>query len=92
MPIYKQSTRELFNEFIESFKIPKQSGFFKLREEIKDGGCFTRKEVIAWFNTNYPKIKNGTINAHLILLSTNAPSRIHHNANPNRGIDLFFQL
>jgi len=92
MQIYDKSTRELFNAFIDNFKIPKQRGFFQTRKEIKEGGGFTRQEVISWFNTNYPKIKHGTISAHLILLSTNAPSRIHHNARPNRGIDLFFQI
>lgn len=92
MPIYDKSTRELFSDFIETFTIPKQHGFFQTRKEIKEGGHFTRQEVISWFNTTFPKIKKGTINAHLILFSTNAKSRIHHNARPNRGIDLFFQL
>ncbi len=92
MQIYDKSTRELFNAFIDNFKIPKQRGFLQTRKEIKEGGSFTRQEVISWFNSNYPKIKHGTINAHLILLSTNAPSRVHHNARPNRGIDLFFQI
>lgn len=92
MPIYDKSTRELFNDFIDNFTIPKQRGFFQTRKEIKEGGYFSRQEVLSWFNTKYPKIKKGTINAHLILSSTNARSRVHHNARPNRDIDLFFQI
>ena len=92
MPIYDKSTRELFREFIDNFTIPKQHGFFQTRKEIKEGGYFTRREVCSWFSIKYSRIKKGTINAHLILLTTNAASRVHHNARPNRGIDLFFQI
>jgi hypothetical protein len=41
--------------------------------------------------THYPKIKEGTVAAHLIRLSTNAPSRLHYYAKPGED-DVFFQL
>jgi endonuclease len=47
--------------------------------------------VLNWFAAHYPKIKEGTITAHLIRLSTNAPSRIHFSARPGDD-DVFFQL
>jgi len=48
--------------------------------------------VISWFRKNYPKIKTGTISAHFLKMSVNAPSRIHYNANPNGDDDLFYQI
>jgi len=48
--------------------------------------------VISWFRVNYPKIKTGTITAHLIKMSVNAPTRIHYNANPNGEDDLFYKI
>ncbi|MEP7218178.1 MAG: hypothetical protein ABI876_04640, partial [Bacteroidota bacterium] len=53
---------------------------------------FTREQVLAWFRTRYPKIKENTVSAHLIMISTNLPSRLHYG--PRRGgeDDLLFQL
>jgi len=59
--------------------------------DIKPGDIITRDKVRSWFNKNYPKIKEGTISAHMIRMSTNAPSRIHYNAKPGED-DLFFQI
>jgi hypothetical protein len=52
---------------------------------------FSKQQAIDWFSKNYPKIKTGTVTAHLIRLSTNAPTRIHYNAKPGQD-DVFFQL
>ena len=52
---------------------------------------FSKQQAIDWFSKNYPKIKTGTITAHLIRLSTNAPTRTHYNAKPGQD-DVFFQL
>jgi len=57
---------------------------------VQPGQIFTRQDVEKWFAEHYPKIKRGTIGAHLICLSTNAPSRVHHGA--TREGDLLFQL
>jgi hypothetical protein len=51
---------------------------------------FTRQQAISWFTHYYPKIKTGTVSAHLIRLSTNAPSRVYYNAKPIDD-DVFYQ-
>src|SRR5438270_8689618 len=89
--IYTKSTRELFGEFVASFVPPKDRGFFP-RKSLADGGHFTRKEILAWFERNYPKIKRGTITAHLTIMSTNATGRVHHHLRPNGADDLLFQM
>ncbi len=58
---------------------------------IEKDQIISRDQAITWFSTWYPKIKRGTISAHLIRLSTNAPSRIHHHPKPGDD-DLFFQI
>jgi len=93
MPIYKKSTKELFEEFVQSFVPPPSKGFdLGERKPLAEGGRFTRKEILEWFKDNYPKIKQATVNAHLIIMSTNAISRIHHNLRPNGADDLLFQI
>jgi endonuclease len=56
-----------------------------------DETVFSRQQAIDWFAKNYPKIKTGTVTAHLIRLSTNAPSRVHTSAKPGED-DVFFQI
>jgi endonuclease len=58
---------------------------------LQPGETISRRQVLDWFRRNYPRIKQGTISAHLIRLSTNAPSRLHYNAKPKQD-DLFFQI
>ncbi len=43
-----------------------------------------------WFRTNYPKIKPNTVNAQVILATTNSKTRTYYNATPKN--DLFFQI
>src|SRR5438874_13801777 len=50
----------------------------------------SKDQVLQWFAERYPKIKQGTISAHLIRFSTNAPSRLHYNARPDE--DLLYQV
>lgn len=91
--IYSKNTKELISEFLDSFVPPKDKGFGLFeRKPLSEGGEFHRKEIINWFQENYPKIKEGTINAHLILLSTNAPSRVHYNLRQNGADDLLYQI
>jgi hypothetical protein len=54
------------------------------------GQQFSKDAAIQWFAQNYPKIKEGTISAHLIRFSSNAPSRLHYNVKADE--DLLFQL
>ena len=80
-------------KFVHSFVTPPPEGLgFVERKSLSDGGHFTRQELLSWFKKNYPKIKQGTVNAHLVAMSTNAPSRIHYKLRPNGADDLFFQI
>lgn len=56
----------------------------------RHGQIFSREAAIEWFAQRYPRIKQGTITAHLIRFSTNAPSRLHYNARPDE--DLLYQI
>lgn len=58
---------------------------------LQPGETLSKAQVVAWFRRKYPLIKQGTISAHLIRLSTNAPTRLHYNAKPRQD-DLFYQL
>ncbi len=63
MSIYSKSTKELITDFINSFTPPKSEGFGLIeRKTLQEGGYFSRKEILNWFEENYPKIKKGTIN------------------------------
>ena len=47
-----------------------------LRDMVADlgilpGTTIDKRSVIAWFLQKYPKVKEGTISAHLVRLSTN---------------------
>lgn len=80
MSIYQKSVKMLFKDLIQDLKIEK-------------GQMIERQRIYAWFNQKYPLIKQGTISAHLILFSINAPSRIHHPIDSSGGKDdLFYQL
>lgn len=79
MSIYEKPVRLLMKDFVEDMGIVK-------------GKVFSREEVMKWFRTNYSLIKDGTVSAHLIKMSINAPSRFHYNANSNGEDDLFFQI
>ena len=52
---------------------------------------FTRQEALSWFAEKYPKIKIGTVTAHLTRLSTNARSRTHYSAKPEED-DVLYQI
>ncbi len=79
MPIYEKPVRLLLKDFVTT-------------QNIADGQVVSKEQVISWFRSNYPKIKLGTITAHLIKMSVNAPSRIHYNVNQNGEDDLFYQI
>ena len=78
MAIYDKPVRFLMKEMVDDFS-------------LQEGQEFSKQQVIGWFNEHYPKIKTGTLAAHLIRFSTNAKSRIHHNANSGDD-DRFFQI
>jgi len=78
MAIYNKPVRRLMKDMADAF-------------ELQTDQQFTKKQAIDWFAEHYPKIKTGTITAHLVRLSVNNPSRLHYSAKPNED-DLFFQL
>lgn len=78
MALYEKSVRLLMHDMVADFR-------------LKKGDILTKERVISWFAQKYPRVKEGTISAHLIRLSTNATSRAHYNAKPGDD-DLFFQL
>lgn len=59
---------------------------------IKAGDTFTRDQVVSWFAANYPKIKKGTVTAHLMRLSTNVASRHQYNPRADGSDDVFFKI
>jgi hypothetical protein len=77
MPIYDKPVRLLIRDMISALA-------------PRLGQLFSKEDAIEWFAQNYPKIKEGTISAHLVRFSTNAPSRLHHNFKPDE--DLLFQV
>ena len=79
MALYDKSVKLLFRDMIKDLAIQK-------------GEVIEREKINSWFKTKYPLIKPGTISAHMLKLSTNAPSRIHYNVDPNGKDDLFFQI
>jgi hypothetical protein len=78
-PLYDRPVKLLFKDMVQEFG-------------LHPGDILTRERVLSWFKARYPKVKPATIAAHLILHSTNAPSRVHYNVNPDGADDLFFQL
>jgi RecB family endonuclease NucS len=79
MSIYDKPVRLLFKDFVTS-------------QNITTGQIILKDQVISWFRANYPKIKLGTITAHLLKMSVNAPSRIHYNLHLNGEDDLLYQI
>jgi len=78
MAIYEKPTRLLMKDMVKEIA-------------LKKGDRISRDQVISWFREKYPKIKQGTITAHLIRMSTNANSRHYYNAKPGED-DLFYQI
>ncbi len=77
MPIYEKPVRLLFYDMVNDLSIEQDT-------------VLTRDAGYKWFHDHYPEIKDGTIAAHFIKMSVNAPSRPHYNAGPED--DLLFQI
>ena len=78
MAIYDKPVRFLMKDMVNAFG-------------LHNGQSFSRQQAIDWFTQHYPKIKKGTITAHLIRLSINAQSRLHYSAKAGED-DIFFQI
>ncbi len=79
MPLYDKPVRLLLRDMVSDLG-------------ILPGTTIDKRSVIAWFLQKYPKVKEGTISAHLVRLSTNNMNRLHYSPRPNGEDDLFFQL
>ena len=66
MPLYNEPVHRLMKDMIQEL-------------ELKADETFTRRYALEWFQQKYPLVKPATVAAHLTRLSTNAPSRAHHN-------------
>jgi len=75
--IYDKTVNEIMGEY-----------FCKLNQS----DIFTTRDMINYFKNNYPKIKQGTITAHLLKFSTNSKTRIYYNALSNGKCDLLFKI
>lgn len=60
--------------------------------ELAPGQSFTREQAVQWFAQHYPNVKQGTVAAHLIRLSTNVPTRLQYNPRPDGSDDKFFKI
>lgn len=59
---------------------------------LKQGDVFSREQAIQWFKTNYPNVKEGTVAAHLIRLSTNVRTRLAYSAKADGSDDVFYKI
>lgn len=76
--IYDKPTRALLKDMLTDWA-------------LKPGQVFTTSRALEWFAQNYPKLKPGSIRAHLVQASTNDRSRLHHSAT-NETDDLLFKV
>ena len=76
---YDKTIKMMMNDFSKEFQL---TGNAKV----------TSEQILSWFRQNFPKVKESSIRAHLIAMSTNARSRIHHNVRPGSGHDLYYQI
>jgi len=77
--MYDKPVRVLMQEMIPALR-------------LSPGDTFTREQAVQWFAENYPKIKQGTIAAHLIRLSTNVPTRLQYSVRSDGTDDHFFKI
>jgi endonuclease len=76
--IYDKATRVLLKDMLADWK-------------LQPGETFNARRAVEWFAEKYPKLKPGSIKAHLVQASTNDPSRLHHTAT-NSTDDLLFRV
>ena len=76
--IYDKPTRALLKDMLKDWA-------------LQPGQVFTTSRALDWFRQNYPKLKEGSIRAHLVQASTNDRSRLHHPAT-NESDDLLFKV
>jgi hypothetical protein len=78
VPMYEKPVRVIMQEMVKALL-------------TQPGQVVGKDQVLNWFKEKFSKVKRGTITAHLIRFSTNAPSRVHYGARPGEE-DLLFQI
>ncbi len=76
--IYDKPTRALLKDMLSDW-------------DLKPGETFAAQRAVGWFAQHYPKLKPGSIHAHLVQASTNDQSRLHHPAT-NSTDDVLFKV
>lgn len=76
--IYEKPTRALLKDMLKDLG-------------LRPGQVFTTSRAVQWFAEHYPKLKAGSIRAHLVQASTNDRSRLHHPAT-NETDDILFKV
>ncbi len=76
--IYDRPTRALLKDMLAEWA-------------LKPGETFAAQRAVAWFAEHYPKLKAGSIHAHLVQASTNDRSRLHHPSTRTTD-DLLFKV
>lgn len=76
--IYDKPTRSLLKDMLAEWA-------------LDPGETFAARRAIEWFSRHYPKLKPGSIDAHLVQASTNDANRLHHPAT-NATDDLLFRV
>lgn len=76
---YDITIKQMMHEFVKEL-------------HLSPGQTIASSQILDWFKQKYPKVKESSIRGHLIAMSVNAKSRIHHNVRPGSGHDLFFQI
>ncbi|EPC3544862.1 endonuclease NucS domain-containing protein [Aeromonas hydrophila] len=59
---------------------------------LQPGQSFTREQAVQWFAEHYPNVKQGTVAAHLIRLSTNVMTRLQYSTRTDGSDDLLFKI
>lgn len=59
---------------------------------LMPGQSFTREQAVQWFAEHYPNVKQGTVAAHLIRLSTNILTRLQYSPRADGSDDKFFKI
>lgn len=76
--IYDKTTRQLLKDMVADWA-------------LSPGEVFTAARAVEWFAMHYPKLRSGSIHAHLTQASTNDPNRLHH-PSTNESDDLLFRV
>src|ERR1019366_2662035 len=79
MAIYEKPTKTLMLEFV--------------KESLKPGQIFEKKQAVNWFKQHYPNIRPTTVQMHVEGMAINSKVRKHHpSIRPGSGHDLFFKI